>query len=80
MLEKIQTTAANGGMTYDEIHEEGAERKPFAVTSFADLHGDGWEDVCDSIETLHDAVDWNTFWKAITAFVGKHNELIQHQI
>jgi hypothetical protein len=80
ILEKIQTTAATGGMTYNEIRKDATELEVFAVTSFADLHGDKWDDVCDTIEALHDAVDWDAFWKAMTAFVGKHKEQIQRQL
>ena len=80
ILEKIQTTAATGGMTYDELQKADAVLAPFTVTSFADLHGDRWDDVCDAIEALHDAVEWDAFWKAITAFVGKHKDSIQRQL
>ncbi len=80
VLGRIQRTAASGGMTSDEIHNNNVDLEPFTVTSFADLHGDQWDDICDRIEELHDAVDWNEFWKAMTAFVSEHKDVIQNQL
>jgi hypothetical protein len=80
ILKRIRATAGAGGMTSDEIHQDNVDLEPFTVTSFADLHGDQWDDICDRIEALHDAVDWNAFWKAMTAFVSEHKDVIQNQL
>ena len=80
ILQNIKTTAATGGMTHEAIQKDRTQLTPFAVTSFAKLHGDKWDEVCDTIHTLHDQVDWDTFWPAMTNFVDSHMATIQRQV
>ena len=80
VLSNIGTAAATGGMTHSEIQNDRAQLEPFSVTSFAELHGDKWDEVSDTIHTLHDTVDWDAFWPALTKFVARHMAAIQRQI
>lgn len=79
-LEQISATAASGGMTHNVIQQDRAGMKPFAVTSFAELHGEKWNAIVGTIHALHDSVDWDEFWQAATNFVGKHADKIECQL
>ena len=76
ILEEIQKTATAAGMTYEVMQEDCAGLAEFAVTSFAELHGDKWDNACDTIQTLHEDVDWDLFWQATLEFVRNNMDSI----
>ncbi|EMB16153.1 hypothetical protein RE6C_03113 [Rhodopirellula europaea 6C] len=79
VLEEIRTTAISAGMTYDAMQNDCTGLAEFAVTSFAELHGDKWDDACDRIQTLHENVDWDSFWRATLEFVRNNMDSIARQ-
>jgi len=76
VLEEIREAASAAGMTHDAIQDDRSDLQEFTVSSFADLHGDKWEDACDTIGSLHDNVDWDSFWKATLEFVRSRQDSI----
>ncbi len=80
ILESIQSTAISAGMTYDAMQADCVGLESFAVTSFEKLHGDKWGEACCSIHTLHDKVDWDSFWSAMLGFVEKNVDSIKSQL
>lgn len=79
VLEQVRETAHAAGMTHDAIQDDRTDLQEFAVTSFAELHGDKWDDACDTIGTLHENVDWESFWKATLEFVRNHIDSISRE-
>lgn len=79
VLEEIQATANAAGMTYEAMQNDRSGLQEFAVTSFAALHGDKWDDAYDVIQALHDTVDWDSFWQATLEFVRNNKDLIVQQ-
>ena len=76
VLEQIRDTATTSGMSNEAIQDDRADLQEFAVTSFSELHGDKWDDACDTISMLHENVDWDSFWKATLDFVRNHIDSI----
>jgi hypothetical protein len=76
ILEEIQATATAAGMTYEAMQEDCAELTEFDATSFAELHGDKWNDACNRIQTLHENVGWDMFWLATLEFVRNNMDSI----
>lgn len=79
-LESIRSKAIAAGMTYNAMQADCAGLEPFAVTSFKKLHGDKWDEACCSIRTLHDKVNWDSFWSALRGFVEKNFDSIKSQL
>jgi hypothetical protein len=79
ILEQIRETATGAGMTYGAIQDDCAGLAEFTVTSFAELHGDKWDDACDRIRELHDNVDWGSFWHSTLKFVRDNVDSIARQ-
>jgi len=79
VLEEICETSIAAGMTHDAIQNDRYDLAEFTVASFADLHGDKWDDACDRIHALHKNVDWDSFWQAAIEFVRNNMDSIVRQ-
>lgn len=78
-LEQIRETATSAGMTYDAIQVDRVGLAEFSVTSFAKLHGDKWDNARARVRSLHDKVDWESFWPATLEFVRNNADAISRQ-
>ena len=79
-LTAIQVAATNGGMTHADIQTDREQVAPFAVTSFAELHGDKWDSTCDTINSIFDGIDCDELWPKMTEFIQAHMGEIEHQL
>ncbi|MGV3605386.1 MAG: DMP19 family protein [Planctomycetaceae bacterium] len=79
-LESIQSMATSAGMTYDALQADRVGLEPFAVTSFEKLHGNKWDDACDSIQAMYANVDWDSCWPAAIGFIERNVDSINGQL
>ena len=80
VLQQIRTTAIDGGMTHDAVQRDRAHLEAFSVTSFAEVHGDKWDELSETLQDLHDSIDWDDLFPAMTEFVARHTTTIQRQL
>ena len=79
-LNEIKDVATSGGMTNAAIQDDRERLSAFSVTSFAELHGNKWDAVCDKIDELYDTIDLDDSWPCLTEFVRRNLDEIRGQL
>ena len=76
-LGRILTVAHDAGMTYEAIQADRSGLKPYAITSFAELHGDKWNAALEQIYELENQIDYQELWAKAGAYVASNQAEIE---
>ena len=71
-LKRIIEIAAAAGMTHDAIRQERSCISEYAITSFAELHGNKWNAAGQEIDKLNRSIDYSVIMQHAERFVGAH--------
>jgi hypothetical protein len=71
-LKQILEIAAAVGMTHTAIQSDRSDLQPYAVTSFAQLHGDKWNVAIDQIRQIDSRIDYACIIDGTRTFIGRH--------
>jgi hypothetical protein len=71
-LKAILEIAAAAGMTHDAIEQDRSSLSEFAITSFAKLHVEKWDDASEGIQMLDSAIDYTDIMEQAERFVATH--------
>src|SRR5262245_54809553 len=80
LLAEILRVAHEAGMSRDAIQAERAGLPPYAVTSFAALHGSKWDDALARIDGLYEQIDFERVLGKAEAFVAEHEQVFRQAL
>lgn len=72
LLRQILSVASRAGMTQAAIQEDRQKLAPFAVSTFAEVHGTKWQRALNRIEPLSDQLDFDRIRRRAEEFVARH--------
>jgi len=71
-LKTILEIAAAAGMTYNSIQQDRSGLSEYLITSFAQLHGEKWEEANSEIDKLESEIDYADLMDHAERFVAAH--------
>jgi hypothetical protein len=72
LLSQMLDVADAAGMTFDAIQRDRRGQQQFAVSSFAETHGDKWDAATEAIYQIEDSFDSNELVARAEQYVGEH--------
>ena len=77
LLGEIIVVASRAGVTHDAIQKDRSSLKEFAITTFAKLHGDKWDDAAARIEELAEEIyESDQVWESMDRFAIENRDAI----
>lgn len=71
-LKRILEIATDAGMTHDAIRRDRSSLSEYAITSFAELHGDKWDNASEEIGKVDSEIDYSDIINHAERFVAIH--------
>jgi hypothetical protein len=72
-LMEIIRIASEAGMTHESIQDDLRGLPEFSIISFSDIHGDKWDDACESIQDLADGLDIEAVYSCMNEYCDRHH-------
>jgi hypothetical protein len=72
VLSQILDIADRAGMTHNAIQADRSGLQEYAITSFAELHGDKWDSATEEIGRLVEAIDFERVMKMAVEYAARH--------
>ncbi|MFM8288360.1 MAG: hypothetical protein ACKOGA_16835 [Planctomycetaceae bacterium] len=73
-MTKVLEIATAAGMTHDAIQQERSGLSEYAVTSFAELHGEKWDSAIEPISDIHPVSAYSDIMAVAERFAEIHRE------
>ena len=72
LLSQMLDVADGAGMTFDAIQRDRRGQQQFAVSSFAETHGDKWDAATEAIYQIEESFDSDALIARAEQYVGEH--------
>lgn len=79
-LADILAVAAEAGMTHEAIRSDRSTVQPYAVATFAKLHGEKWVNAVARIEAIHDDMDMRKVFDNAEQFIVQHRAIVEEAL